>query len=166
VRVQTASEGRVPAGQQRQHRLLAVQGARWGEGRPSPQWVGLVGHFGFDATVCFLEHHKMSITQTEDSIILDGGDEKQRLRAFNTQHNPRPDWNWDTHPNDNKHIVVRRVTINWVWDMQSVLWLCTERGYLSVTFEDTCSWVGGTKGKAMLLYCLADRTRSVVGVPD
>ena len=108
----------------------------------------------------------MSITETEECVILDGGDEKQRLRAFNTQYHPRSDWDWKTHPNDSKHIVVQNVTINWRWDIGSVIWLCTERGYPSVTFEPSCRWEGGLKGRTMLLDSLANCTRVIVGIPD
>ena len=108
----------------------------------------------------------MSITPSKESITVDGGAAKRRLKTFNTQLYPRADWNWETHPDDLKHVVVRNVTINWAWDMQSVLWLCTGRDYLSVTFEPSCCWVGGTKGKRRLLYCLANCTRTIIGVPD
>ena len=106
----------------------------------------------------------MSITETEDSIILDGGSGKKRLRAFNTKHNPRSDWDWLTHDHDSKRIVVRNVTVHWRFDAGSVLWLCTARNYRSVSFEASCLWEGGPKGRRMLLYCMGDVDRAVTGV--
>ena len=106
-----------------------------------------------------------SITETEECIVLDGGEDRPRLRAFNTQYCPRRDWDWLTHEHDRKHIVVRNVTINWRFDMGSVLWLCTARDYLSVTFEASCLWVGGQKGARTLLRCMSNLTRVVTGVP-
>ena len=108
----------------------------------------------------------MGITELEDSIVVDGGEQRNRLRVFNTQYNPQEwEWDWLTHPSDNKHIVVRNVTINWRLDMGSVLWLCTARSYPSVTFEESCYWTGGKAGQRSLLYCLTNVTRVINGVP-
>ena len=107
----------------------------------------------------------ITVNESGDTVIVDGGTMKERLSKFNTKNNKSywdGKWDWETHPEDDATIIIRNVYIREHFDMGNILWFLTERNYNKIIFEESCIWQGVGKAYNMLSNIVKNSTREMV----